>query len=226
MSGPQDDTVNDNPCRNTEHAHLGDHAYMRYCTPRATGRLLCGFPMTEDGSVTCRNTAPCPVHRDQDAARPSLYRDMTGQEMPPYAAEPGAEVHAYDWSHPHADGLMHQHPANTACSLGVPPFPVADLHDALADDDHDWSVRHRLSLVLGRPALATRLADALPPLLGAELCDRLDTLVNQARTEAIVNLENTLSEGITQARARLEAESAERLKAVHDERYRGNSRLS
>lgn len=162
-----------------------------------TGRILCGFPMGDD--VTCRNTAPCPVHRDRDLS-------------------PAADIPA---SNP-APGLYEQ-----ISGKPLPPYPQAvDYRPLLVDDEHDWSVRHRLSASLGRPALATRLADALSPQLGAELADRLDTLVTQARSEAVVELENLISEGMTQARERLSAEAAKQLREVHDERYRGHSRLS
>lgn len=161
-----------------------------------TGRLLCGYPLGDD--VTCRNTAPCVVHRDRDLS-------------------PAADIPA---SNP-APGLFEQ-----MTGKPLPPFET-DYRALLVDDEHDWSVRHRLTATLGRPALATRLADALPPALGAELADRLDTLVTQARSEAVVELENLISEGMTAARDRLSAEAAKQLREVHDERFRGpGSRLS
>lgn len=103
---------------------------------------------------------------------------------------------------------------------------VLDLHQALKDDDHDWSVRTRLTASLGRPALATRLADTLPPLLGAELADRLDHLITQALSEQQARITQELSDRYHEARARLDADAAAKLKEVHDERYRGHSRLS
>lgn len=187
-----------------------------------TGRILCGYPMGD--SVTCRNTAPCPVHRDRDLAAaadipasnpaPGLFQQVTGQPLPQYPR--GA----------------------CSCNALVGGVPVkvnpecpqhgqrTDYRELLVDDAHDWSVRHRLEATLGRMALATRLADALTPQIGAELADRLDTIVTQARTEAVVALENQISEGITAARERLTLEAEEKRREVHDERYRGNSRLS
>lgn len=101
-----------------------------------------------------------------------------------------------------------------------------DFRDMLRDDDQPWSPRSRLTVSLGRPALATRLADALPPALAAELADRLDTLVTQAVTEREAHLTQEISDRYHEARARIEADAAEKLREVHDERYRGHSRLS
>lgn len=107
-----------------------------------------------------------------------------------------------------------------------PSQPALDLHPLLKDDEQAWSVRSRLTTSLGRPALATRLADALPALLGAELADRLDTLITQALTEQQAQITQELSDRYHEARARLDADAAIKLKEVHDERYRGHSRFS
>lgn len=194
-----------------------------------TGRILCGFPMGDD--VTCRNTAPCPVHRDRDLSpaadipasnpAPGLFEQLTGQPLPPYVQPctcPRGDFH---------NGIDPDCPQHGLSAAAIAARgPAVDYRPLLVDDAHDWSVRKRLEATLGRPALATRLADALDPHLGAELADRLDTLVTQARSEAVVELENLISEGMTQARERLSAEAAKQLREVHDERYRGHSRLS
>lgn len=181
--------------------------------PMPTGRLLCGYPLEDvaDGTL-CRNTAPCVVHRDRDLSPadgiaasnpvPGLYEKVTGKTLPAFAAM-----------------------VTRAVSTRHDPDAPADLHDALDDDSPAWSVRSRLTAVLGRPALATRLADALPPLLGAELADRLDTLITQAVSESEAQITQQLSDQYHAARARLDADAEKKLREVHYERYRGSSRL-
>jgi hypothetical protein len=156
----------------------------------------------------CSNTAPCVLHRDGVA--PGLDAALAADPLPEFA----------ELRERHGD------PANLNPIPKYDPNNPADLHDQLHADDQPWSVRTRLATSLGRRALATRLADALPPLLGAELADRLDTLITQAVTETEAAITQQLSDGYHAARARLDADAAQKLKEVHDERYRGNSRLS
>lgn len=178
----------------------------------AGGRLLCGFPLDDDvrgEGVICRNTAPCVVHRDRDL---SAAADIPASNPAPGLAaivDPTAAAEAW------------------ASSLAMKPaeapteeIPVLDLHDALRDDTQPWSVRSRLTASLGRVSLATRLADALPPLLGAELADRLDTLLTQALSEQEAAITQQLSDTYHEARRRLDAAAAQKLQEVHDERYR------
>ena len=179
-------------------------------------RVLCGFPT---GTGTCGNTAPCPIHRD-------LLADLlvsTG------AVDPAPGLEAAIAAEPHPEfAELQKRVGDVAALKPIPkydPDSPVDLHDQLHADDQPWSVKSRLAASLGRRALATRLADALPPLLGAELADRLDTLVRQALTEQEAAITQQLSDGYYAARARLDADAAQKLKEVHDERYRGHSRL-
>jgi hypothetical protein len=203
------------------------------------GRILCGYPLSEDGSVTCRNAAPCPVHRDKRVGAeddtielaaveaqlneatpepaepmrdpaPGLHEIVTGKPLPPYA-----ELRAKYGS-----------PSDLKPIPKYDPDSPLDLHDQLHADDQPWSVRSRLQTSLGRRSLATRVADALPPLLGAELADRLDTLITQALTEQEAAITQEISDRYHEARARLDADAEKKLQEVHDERYRGHSRLS
>lgn len=194
-------------------------------------RVQCGYPTSDDGSTYCRNTAPCPIHRDQrigetaaearerqetedllNAAQPAkgLYETISGDPLPSY-------------------GELRERYGDPADLKPIPkydPDSPLDLHDQLHADDQPWSVRSRLAASLGRRALATRLADALPPLLGAELADRLDTLVTQAVTEAEAAMTQEISDRYYEARAALDADAAQKLREVHDERYRRPSRFS
>ena len=173
----------------------------------ASPRVLCGYG-------ACANTSPCPIHRDL------LLADL---------ADPAAGLEAAIAADPPPEfAELQKRVGDVAALKPIPkydPDSPVDLHDQLHADDQPWSVRSRLAASLGRRALATRLADALPPLLGAELADRLDTLVRQALTEQEAAITQQLSDGYYAARARLDADAAQKLKEVHDERYRGHSRL-
>jgi hypothetical protein len=165
------------------------------------GELLCGYTGQDPDAgpghkAICLHLDPCEEHGAQDPV--PLSAGVPVVTLPPTSGD----------------------------SIDVPPVPALDLHDQLKDDDHDWSVRTRLTASLGRPALATRLADALPPLLGAELADRLDHLITQALSEQQARITQELSDRYHEARARLDADAQAKLKEVHDERYRGHSRLS
>jgi hypothetical protein len=193
-------------------------------------RTLCGYPLVpvDDprGPVLCTNTAPCPVHRNQ---RVDPERDQT-ELLLNIATNPAPGLHEAISGHPLPSfGELRERYGDPEGLNPIPkydPDSPADLHDQLHADDQPWSVKSRLAKALGRRALATRLADALPPLLGAELADRLDTLVTQALTEQEASITQQLSDTYHAARARLDADAADKLKAVHDERFRGNSRLS
>lgn len=125
---------------------------------------------------------------------------------------------------------VHVEGDQTVLTVPVDEATAAKLREGVTGPMHlarpSWHVETRLRETLGRPDLAKNLAALLPGTIGAQLCDRLDTLVTQARERAIIDVENQISEGITEARARLTRDAETKRKAVHDERYRGNSRLS
>ena len=176
------------------------------------GRILCGYPVLPaahpHGPILCSNTAPCPIHRNQ---RVDLERDAEEAQLNQAAA---------------IEAEQHKAAADLAPIPRYDPASPLDLHEQLHPvDEAPWSVRARLAKALGRRALATRLADALPPLLGAELADRLDTIVTQALTEQQAQITQQLSDEYHTARARLEADAAQKLRELHDERYRSPSRL-
>ena len=185
-------------------------------------RTECGYPLAGEG--ICHNTAPCPVHADLIRATRTftdvqvksgepakgLWETVTGDPLPGFA----------ELRERYGD------PAGLNPIPKYDPGSPVDLHDQLHADDQPWSVKTRLANTLGRRALATRLADALPPLLGAELADRLDTLLTQALSEQEAAITQQLSDRYHEARAALDADAAAKLKEVHDERYRKPSRLN
>lgn len=177
----------------------------------AGGRLLCGYPLGD--GVTCRNSAPCVVHRDRDL---SPAADIPASNPAPGLAELVEQPVKMGPPGPISREQFEQNQE----------LPALDLHHALKDDTQPWSVRSRLTKSLGRPSLATRLADALPPVLGAELADRLDTLITQAVTEREAQITQELSDTYHQARARLDADAAQKLRELRNERHRGHTRLN
>lgn len=124
-----------------------------------------------------------------------------------------------------------QYPDGTLCKVPAEiehqHVVAADLHAALAEGDRpSWSVESRLMLVLHRPMLARDIAQTLPHELGARLCDRLETLVQQAKDEATVELSNAVQAEASATMTRLAEEARTKLEAVRDERFGGHSRLS
>lgn len=224
-----------------------------YGVPAPFDRILCGYPIVPtdqpNGPILCANTAPCPIHRDKrvnherDAVEAQLnaavsegdgsFDDVaaTGSDAAYVAlADPVKGLHEAISGEP-SPGFAelrerYGDPADLKPIPHYDPGSPVDLHDQLHADDQPWSVKSRLATSLGRRALATRLADALPPLLGAELADRLDTLITQAVTETEARITQDLSDEYHAARARLDADAAKKLKEVHDERYKRPSRLS
>lgn len=199
---------------------------------RETTRVQCGYPLEVDGSVMCRNTAPCPIHRDrrigETAAEARERQEL--EALLNAAADPAPGLYeVISGESPPTFAEMRERYGDPQGLNPIPkydPDAPADLHEQLHADDQPWSVRSRLAKSLGRRALATRLADALPPLLGAELADRLDTLVTQAVTEAEAAMTQAISDRYYEARAALDADAEQKLKEVHDERYRRPSRFS
>lgn len=183
--------------RTTRQTFRAPHGQLR----NPLGQLICGYvgrdPSDTHITEICMALDPCEVHGPQD---PSVLQLAAGRVVPVMRVRPPLP--------------------------GTKTVEPADLHEQLRDDSGAWSVRSRLEASLGRRALATRLADALPPLLGAELADRLDTVVTQALSEQQASITQELSDRYHEARARLDADAAVKLKEVHDERYRGHSRLS
>ena len=175
--------------------------------PLVDARPRCGWPYPNNAGA-CQNTVPCPLHRDR-----------LGFNIERSAAE------AQDLLEERRR-IFAEERERRGDAEGLNPIPKydpdapADLHDQLRRDEGPWSVRSRLAESLGRRALATRLADALPPLLGAELADRLDTLITQAITEHDAEVTAQLADHYATARARLDEETAHKLEELRRERFR------
>jgi hypothetical protein len=111
--------------------------------------------------------------------------------------------------------------------LGRPPR--TDFRAMLGDDTQAWATRTRLAETLGRPYLATALADQLNPETSAALADRLQSLVSQARSETEMKINADVArathETITNIRTALDLKRDELHKKVSRERFGRGSRL-
>jgi len=86
----------------------------------------------------------------------------------------------------------------------------------------EWSPEYKLRHALARPALAHQLVEALPTHLAVELAEVVEGLFE--RRMRVVEAAVVAQTKEVLARMREDAEA--KLQEVHDERYRGNSRLS
>jgi hypothetical protein len=102
--------------------------------------------------------------------------------------------------------------------------PEVDFRAALGDDSAAWTVKSRLEVVLGRPYLATRIADQLDGETGAMLADRLEVLAATSAHAAVSELTAHVEAAVTE---RIASIRAERFKAeeVARERFARHSRF-
>lgn len=100
-----------------------------------------------------------------------------------------------------------------------------DFRHMLKDDAAAWSAKSRIEKVLGRPFLATQLADQLDPHTAASLADRLETLVSQAVAEAELAISRDVAAVVSAKVREIRETRSERAKEVARERFTGRSRL-
>jgi hypothetical protein len=100
-----------------------------------------------------------------------------------------------------------------------------DFRHMLKDDAAAWSAKSRLEKVLGRPFLATQLADQLDPHTAASLADRLETLVSQAVAEAELAISRDVAAVVSAKVREIRETRSEQAKAVSRERFGRPSRL-
>lgn len=101
-----------------------------------------------------------------------------------------------------------------------------DFRHMLKDDAAAWSAKARIEKVLGRPYLATQLADQLAPDTAAALADRLESLVSQAVAETEMRLSAETSRLVTEKIAEIRATRTSPAEAVSRERFNTPSRFS
>jgi hypothetical protein len=101
-----------------------------------------------------------------------------------------------------------------------------DFRHMLKDDAAAWSAKSRIEKVLGRPFLATQLADQLDPHTAASLADRLETLVSQAVAEAELAISRDVAAVVSAKVREIRETRSEQAQAVSRERFNTPSRFS
>lgn len=110
--------------------------------------------------------------------------------------------------------------------LGATDQGEVDFRHMLKDDAAAWSAKARIEKVLGRPYLATQLADQLAPDTAAALADRLESLVSQAVAETETRLSAETSRLVSEKIAEIRATRTSPAEAVSRERFNTPSRFS
>jgi len=98
------------------------------------------------------------------------------------------------------------------------PVPRVDFREMLTTDAA-WSVKSRLEVALGRPYLATKLAEQLDPETAIRLCDRLDDLLRSAFDVARNQIAAEVSSAVDARIQVWQAEQDRRAKVVTRERF-------
>lgn len=108
---------------------------------------------------------------------------------------------------------------------GASAAPEVDFQAALVDDRAAWAVKSRLEAVIGRPYLATKLADQLDAETGAMLADRLEALLHTAYDQARAQIAGEISSVVDAKMREIHADRERRGKEATRERFHGSSRL-
>lgn len=178
-------------------------------------RIKCGH-LFSDGSLCLMPAHPQHEHHDdpKDPA-PGLYAKVSGGQPLPSFAELRARYGDPSDLPPvahftvDADGKTTQH---------APVPERVDFRDMLTTDAA-WSVKSRLEVALGRPYLATKIAEQLDPETAARLCDRLDDLLRSAFDVARTQIAAEVSSAVDARIHAWQAEQDRRAKAVTRERF-------
>lgn len=182
-----------------------------------------------------------PVPQLKPTSTPGLFEQVTGKPLPSYRelraiyGDP-ADLPPILPRHQEALGMLTAAQAvervNEAAAVlrdavGVSASDVGkvDFRDMLKDDAPAWSVRARFERVLGRPYLATALADQLDPATAVALADRLTTLVSQAVAEAELAIGRDVAAAVSVKVQEMRASRTSRTEAVTHERFGRTTRL-
>lgn len=211
------------------------------------GRLLCGQDLGD--GLTCHVPATASHSHTSPRVEQGLFPSLTteaatkrlaeviravGFDAPQgslrrYMEPTPAEVHDdAKWAVEHeAVGAAYE---TGPAECGTPdPVQEVDFREMLGDDDHAWSVRNRLTAVLGRPYLATQIAQHLPADVSARLADRLDSLVSQAIADDRMRTNQAVATATNEAWERIRSAThearAQLRKELHGERFGRSSRL-
>lgn len=114
--------------------------------------------------------------------------------------------------------VLRSEPRDTPPSEPADSSPRVDFRDMLKTDGA-WSIKSRLEVALGRPYLATKLAEQLDPETGAKLCDRLEALLSTAYEQARITLATEVAQVVDVQIQAWRAEQERRAKVVTRERF-------
>ena len=157
---------------------------------------------------------------------------MTSEALPGYCTvtevREGAEYRC-----DYRDG---EHPFDHNFVIPVPAVPAepepteVDFRAMLGDDSRRWSVQRQLADTLGRPYLATQLAQLLPPDVATRLVQRVDQLLGpeiERRVSAYVaQLQDDVDRATAETLARLAQAADQKREELHRERFGTPSRLA
>jgi hypothetical protein len=132
---------------------------------------------------------------------PGLHEALTGRPLPRYA-----ELRA-----------RYGDPGDLP-PVSKAPTERVDFREMLTTDAA-WSVKSRLEVALGRPYLATKLAEQLDPETAIRLCDRLDDLLRSAFDVARNQIAAEVSSAVDARIQVWQAEQDRRAKVVTRERF-------
>jgi hypothetical protein len=139
-----------------------------------------------------------PVVRDP---APGLYETIHGRPLPSYA-----ELRAR-----YAD------PADA---------PEVDFRDLLKDDGKAWATQIRLSVLLGRKYLATKLVDQLDPETSTTLADRLEDIISRRVAERLAEIDQRAAQMVDDKLAQIQADKDAWVRGVTRERFSNPSRFA
>lgn len=207
---------------------------FRYANP-PRHNVICGH--LYDDETICRQPAGPDHNHDGPPLRdpaPGLYQQMTGRPLPSWTemqaryGDPAALPPLLGVGAAEAVQRVNEAAAVLRDAVGVSAADVGkvDFRDMLKDDGPAWATRARLEKVLGRPHLATMLADQLDPETAAKLADRLDTIVSQTVAETEMRISRDVTQAVAAKVREISEQRTKWTEEVTHERFGRTTRLS
>ncbi|NUO56011.1 MAG: hypothetical protein HOV78_05070 [Hamadaea sp.] len=86
--------------------------------------------------------------------------------------------------------------------------------------DWQWSIKHRLDALLGRPYTSTQVAALLPADVALRLTDRIEHVIEERVRAEIDRIQDDITNATAETLARMAASADEKLKELRNERYK------
>lgn len=155
---------------------------------------------------------------------PGLYETISGRPLPRYAELRERYGDPRDLP-PLPNPAAHFTVDQTGDVTQHKPIPSADTGRVdfreMLTTDQAWTVKARLEVALGRPYLATKIAEQLHPEIAAKLCDRLEAVLGTAYETARAEISNEVA-AVVESRVeqwRKDVDRARRAKEATRERF-------